>query len=98
MFLTGQGRQYLKTRGSWRGNPTLHSWKGLSQTVFLLNASVQMTWSADSSGLDDGFSGAVGNWGPEEAEVIPLFILPQITAKLHFEAPNFSKRLLKKVP
>lgn len=55
----------IQRLGEVRGeNATLHLDKSGSAMILLLNASFQISWSAESCHLDDGFSVKWGTGGP----------------------------------
>ena len=62
MFLRGEGRQSLQTRGNWREEGVQHApfMEGTFTIIFLWNTSFQTSWCMESWGPEDGFSGAVG--------------------------------------
>lgn len=87
MFLRGQGRQYRKMRGSWREecNP-LHSRKGLHHH---LPVEGDISSQAGRSKAVARMAGLVvkwGQWGAEEAQIVPMFILAQIPTRQHVES------------
>lgn len=94
MLLRGQGRQDLKTREHWRENETLYSRKGLLPIAFLLNASFQTTWSVEAVAWMMALVGRWGNRGPEDAQIIPMFILAQVSTRQHFEEADSSPEQL----